>query len=98
MSHFIKVCKLCEAVISQCRCPSEDKVKEYGICEKCANKEPKTKRELCLKALDCLSIQVPERVAVDIKKTVLDYITELEQPKCSCGRQMWSYCSVCNPR
>lgn len=38
-SHFIKVCKLCEAVISNCRCRGS-KEKKYSICNKCSiNKE-----------------------------------------------------------
>lgn len=35
MSHFIEVCKICETVISQCRCPSPNKEKRYGLCCNC---------------------------------------------------------------
>lgn len=35
MSHFIEICKECNDVISQCRCPSTDKEKRFSICEKC---------------------------------------------------------------
>lgn len=39
MSHFIEICKVCECVISQCRCPSPDKEKRYGVCNACKAKE-----------------------------------------------------------
>ena len=35
MRHFIKKCRLCAVVISQCRCPSLDKQSLFGICQKC---------------------------------------------------------------
>ena len=35
--HFKKVCRKCGAVIAQCRCIGPKTV-EYGICEKCAQK------------------------------------------------------------
>jgi len=33
--HRVKLCKNCNAVIEQCRCPDENKRVEYGICAKC---------------------------------------------------------------
>lgn len=33
--HFIKTCMQCEAVIMQCRCPSLEKEKIFGICQNC---------------------------------------------------------------
>jgi len=36
--HFKVVCKHCDAVINQCRCPSPDKHVALGVCEKCLNK------------------------------------------------------------
>jgi len=47
MSHFIKYCKLCNVVMSQCRCPSRDKEIQYGTCDKCLksnSEQPDTKR------------------------------------------------------
>jgi len=41
MGHFIEKCKLCGAVIAQCRCPSKDKAVRYGICKECKAKEAK---------------------------------------------------------
>jgi len=35
MGHFIKKCRLCSVVISQCRCPSLDKQLLFGICQEC---------------------------------------------------------------
>jgi len=45
MKHFIKLCKICGEVISQCRCISKDKVKFYGICKKCEGIEVKKHEE-----------------------------------------------------
>jgi hypothetical protein len=42
MSHYIKICELCENVISQCRCISNDKEKLYGICDECKDKMKNT--------------------------------------------------------
>lgn len=38
-NHFIELCSECGTVISQCRCPSNDKEKRYSICEKCKTVE-----------------------------------------------------------
>lgn len=35
MNHFIERCKICNTVISQCRCSSPDKEQRWGICDKC---------------------------------------------------------------
>lgn len=35
MSHFIKKCQKCQAVISQCRCMDNNKPVIWGICGKC---------------------------------------------------------------
>jgi hypothetical protein len=35
MSHFIEICKYCGDVIAQCRCPSPNKEKRIGVCDKC---------------------------------------------------------------
>ncbi len=35
MGHFIKKCKKCQAVISQCRCMDCNKTIEWGLCRKC---------------------------------------------------------------
>jgi len=40
MSHYIEYCKECKKVISQCRCPSNDKEVRYGLCKECADKNP----------------------------------------------------------
>jgi hypothetical protein len=40
MNHFITKCKQCETVINQCRCPSESKTVEWGMCASC-KAEPK---------------------------------------------------------
>ena len=37
--HFIKYCKVCGRVISQCRCMARDKETLYGICEECESKQ-----------------------------------------------------------
>lgn len=34
MSHFIKKCKVCQTVISQCRCPGP-KTEIWEICANC---------------------------------------------------------------
>jgi hypothetical protein len=39
MGHYIELCKSCGAVISQCRCPSLDKAKRYGVCSQCKKQE-----------------------------------------------------------
>jgi len=46
MSHFIEVCKYCGDVISQCRCPSPNKEKREGVCNRCKGREsnPDTQR------------------------------------------------------
>ena len=36
--HFIQKCKGCRKAISQCRCPSPDKMLIYGICSDCRTK------------------------------------------------------------
>jgi hypothetical protein len=33
--HFKELCSVCGTVISQCRCPSENKVLKYDICDLC---------------------------------------------------------------
>ena len=33
--HNINICQECGKVISQCRCPSPDKVKTFSVCEDC---------------------------------------------------------------
>lgn len=38
MSHFIKKCKSCGAVITQCRCMSKDKKIEWIYCGDCLTK------------------------------------------------------------
>lgn len=38
MSHFKTLCKLCEDVITQCRCPSPDKFIKYDVCDNCVDK------------------------------------------------------------
>lgn len=35
MEHFKTVCRVCEVIINQCRCPSNDKTVESVICSKC---------------------------------------------------------------
>lgn len=35
MPHYIEYCKLCQEVISQCRCPSSDKEVRWGLCCEC---------------------------------------------------------------
>jgi len=54
MQHFIEVCKFCKDIISQCRCPSEDKVRTFGVCRKCARKVENAKDELIRKSNDAL--------------------------------------------
>lgn len=39
MSHYIKRCKICRKVISQCRCMSCNKVELFDICDECKKKE-----------------------------------------------------------
>jgi hypothetical protein len=34
-NHFIEICSECGKVISQCRCPAEDKTKTYKVCNDC---------------------------------------------------------------
>jgi hypothetical protein len=38
-NHFIKYCRECQKVISQCRCPSKDKKVLWGVCRDCETKE-----------------------------------------------------------
>ena len=38
-NHFIKYCRVCQTVISQCRCPSKDKKILWGVCWDCEEKE-----------------------------------------------------------
>lgn len=33
--HYIEKCEKCKTVISQCRCPSSDKIEKWSICENC---------------------------------------------------------------
>lgn len=39
MSHFKKICKVCNRVIAQCRCMSCDKTIEYDVCDRCRESE-----------------------------------------------------------
>lgn len=50
MKHFVEVCKFCDSVISQCRCPSSDKEKRLGVCDKCVTKEAVLTCLHCLKS------------------------------------------------
>lgn len=45
MNHFMVVCSECGKIITQCRCPSENKTKTYEVCKECQEKELK-KNEL----------------------------------------------------
>jgi hypothetical protein len=36
--HYKVVCKHCDAVYQQCRCPSPDKAVALGVCPKCLDK------------------------------------------------------------
>lgn len=38
MNHYKVVCKQCETIMSQCRCPDPNKKVYYEICEKCKSK------------------------------------------------------------
>jgi hypothetical protein len=44
MTHYIEKCQYCGIIISQCRCPSNDKTIKYGTCKECKEKE-----KLCVK-------------------------------------------------
>ena len=37
--HSKTVCKLCDIVMTQCRCMSEHKDIKYDVCSKCMSKE-----------------------------------------------------------
>jgi len=37
--HFICKCRVCKEVVSQCRCPAQDKEERWVVCEKCKVKE-----------------------------------------------------------
>ncbi len=45
--HFIEICKKCEEIISQCRCPSKDKIKRYSLCETCKKEEKFSEEKSC---------------------------------------------------
>lgn len=51
MEHFIEKCKLCGAVINQCRCPSKDKEIRYGVCVACAKKKDTYEKDLTKESL-----------------------------------------------
>ena len=35
--HFVEKCSKCKIVITQCRCPSKDKLVRWSVCSKCIN-------------------------------------------------------------
>lgn len=37
MRHFRVICKKCDSVIRQCRCPNPAKETQYEICDRCNN-------------------------------------------------------------
>ena len=37
--HYIERCRICNDVISQCRCSSPNRIQIYGICPKCSGEE-----------------------------------------------------------
>jgi hypothetical protein len=45
MSHFKIVCKICKKIITQCRCPSKDKLTIFEICDECLEKEEKERKD-----------------------------------------------------
>lgn len=45
MSHFIIICSECGKVISQCRCPAENKTKTYEVCKECKEKHNEMSKE-----------------------------------------------------
>ena len=55
MSHKMKKCKSCKAIIDQCRCMSEDKKVEWDICKSCLDKMKKEKLDQELKDLECFN-------------------------------------------
>jgi hypothetical protein len=38
-AHFKIICKECDKIISQCRCPSQDKKVIYSVCVDCNYKK-----------------------------------------------------------
>lgn len=40
MSHYIEKCRVCEAVVSQCRCPAPNKELRLVLCKSCEAKKP----------------------------------------------------------
>lgn len=47
--HFIKCCKACQKVISQCRCPSKEKPIEWTTCDTCKQQMQEYNRAFPLK-------------------------------------------------
>lgn len=48
--HFIRKCKLCQSVISQCRCPSYTyTITTLGVCKKCEGTKEKLSIDEALK-------------------------------------------------
>jgi len=46
MSHFIKKCKECDKIISQCRCMDKNKEVRYSICNNCTHKDCISKEDV----------------------------------------------------
>lgn len=63
VAHFKKVCQSCGIIITQCRCPSKDKVIIYDLCDKCKNSKGEN--------------EMTESTLVQIKKEDLERINEL---------------------
>jgi len=42
--HSICMCKLCDKVISQCRCFHKEKVITYKVCDECKKKQEEENR------------------------------------------------------
>jgi hypothetical protein len=45
VGHYIKLCRVCKAVIEQCRCPAIDKDVQWATCWSCIDRQREKNRK-----------------------------------------------------
>ena len=66
--HFIKYCRGCECVITQCRCADPNKTITYGLCSNCSQ----------LSLMKEENVMPEETEVIDLVKEAYDIVQEIK--------------------
>jgi hypothetical protein len=74
MSHYKVICEYCGTMITQCRCPSQDKEIRYKKCNKCKDKSAQKRKEATIavkiKSLPGATIHAVALDAIKVSKQI----------------------------